>query len=134
MAKEMLNITEENKEPGLRVMADISSFSARVNHEQAMRKRRKKFQSAPIFEEEPEITGGDNVGEEAEVEDNSATSQTPESYTYQWQLNGVDIIGQTARTILLLIGMIGGVLRCIVTATNRFGFTVRASVSIVVLA
>jgi len=128
MPKEMLNITPNNDEPGLRVMGGNSGYA------HLMRKRRKAFQSAPVFETQPAVSGGDNVGETASVGDSTATSRSPATYTYQWQLNGVNIPGQTARTILLLVGMIGGALRCVITASNRFGVTVQASLAITVLA
>ena len=128
MAKEMLNITPDNEHRALRVMGGVSVYS------QQMKKRRKEFQSAPVFEADPTVSGGDNVGDTATVSNGTVRSRSPETYTYQWQLNGVDVAGQTSKTILLLVGMIGSSLRCVVTATNRFGVTVRASVAIVVLA
>lgn len=48
-------------------------------------------------------------------------SGTPTSYTYQWQLDGVDIGGETAATYAVLITDAGHSLRPVVTAHNAAG-------------
>lgn len=74
-----------------------------------------------------------NVGNTLEVDDGVWQGSGSISITYQWQLDGVDITGQTFKTILLLAGMVGSTLRCIVRATNSFGFSTYTTAGVVVI-
>lgn len=73
-------------------------------------------------------------GEEVEANEGGWVSSTPITYEYQWQLNGVDIIGATAKSLLILVGMVGGALRCVVKAINSIGFTLSITASVTVVA
>jgi hypothetical protein len=100
---------------------------------QQQRRSRKTFQIAPQLLSQPTVTGGDSVGEEATVSDESSfSSRSVVEFEYQWQANEVDIPAATLRTLPLVVGLVGQSVRCIVTARNRFGSTQAASLSIVV--
>ena len=100
---------------------------------QQQRKRRKDDQQAPEVLSQPTVSGGTAPTETAEVSDSvSFRGAEPISFSYQWQANGVDIPGATLKTLLLLVGMVGQTIRCLVTATNAFGSASAFSVSIVV--
>ena len=99
---------------------------------QQQRKRRRESQSAPEALSAPTISGGTAPADEAEVSDDSSfRSSSPMTYTYQWQANDADIPGATLKTLLLLVGMVGQAIRCVVTATNSYGST--ASISVVIM-
>lgn len=70
--------------------------------------------------------------QESEVDEGSWSSVTAITFTYQWQLDGIDIIGATLKTIIVLVGMVGKALRCVVKATNAFGFSISITASLVV--
>ena len=55
------------------------------------------------------------------VNNGSWSGSQPMSFEYQWQLDGVDIVGETSNSILYLLSMVGKVLTCIVKAVNEFG-------------
>ena len=88
--------------------------------------------SAPENTVQPSISPAPSAGNESTVDDGSWSGSSPITYTYQWQLGGVDIVGATAKTILVLAGMVGQALRCVVRATNSFGFAVAFTVAVVV--
>lgn len=88
--------------------------------------------SAPINTQQPSFSPDPQPAQESEVDDGQWNSVSVISFTYQWQLNGVDILGATAKAILVLVGMVGGALRCVVRATNAIGFTLSITASIVV--
>lgn len=52
---------------------------------------------------------------------NGTWSNSPTGYTYQWTLNGSDIIGATNNTYVPINGDSGGTLACRVTAANAGG-------------
>ena len=83
-------------------------------------------QQASIQPAEPE------AGESAEVDNGQWSSSEPITYTYQWQLDGVDIVGATLKTISATAVMVGSALRCVVRATNRFGFSLSITAAVVV--
>lgn len=87
---------------------------------------------APTNTTQPTVSGSSVPTEEAETDNGTWESSTEITFTYQWQLDGVDIIGATSRTILLLLAWVGQTLRCVVKATNSFGFTLAVSTAIVV--
>lgn len=72
------------------------------------------------------------AGEESEVDEGSWSGSAPITYTYQWQLDNVDIVGATAKTLLVIAGMIGQSLRCVVTATNQYGSSTSITAAVVV--
>ena len=84
---------------------------------------------APTNTTQPSFTRN---GNESEVDDGEWDSSAPTTFEYQWQLDGVDIVGATFKTILVLVGMAGKTLRCAVKCINRYGFTVAFTVGIVV--
>lgn len=88
--------------------------------------------SAPINNGPATFSPEPKPAQESEVDDGQWTSISVINFTYQWQLNGVDILGATAKAILVLVGMVGGALRCVVKATNAIGFTLSITASIVV--
>lgn len=71
-------------------------------------------------------------GSESEVDEGEWSGTPVISFEYQWQLDGVDIIGATSKTILVLAGMVGSLLRCIVKGVNSFGFATSITVALVV--
>lgn len=133
MTKDLIIITADHEEKGQRVMADLSSVVGIANYSQMMRKRRKEFQSAPQFQSSVPLQGGQSVGQTSEAPQDSAESRSPVTYSFQWRLNGVDIVGQTSRTITLLVGMIGQSLTCAITATNRFGTSIKVTLAVVII-
>ncbi len=72
------------------------------------------------------------AGNESEVDNGEWESSSPITFSYQWQLDGVDIVGATLKTILVLVGMVGQALRCIVKATNQYGFAVSITAALIV--
>ena len=91
------------------------------------------IEQLPVNTLEPFIEGTQESLQEVTVNDGLWRSYTEKSFTYQWQLDGVDIVGATAKTLLILVGMIGKSLRCIVKCTNSKGFRLKATVAITVL-
>lgn len=87
---------------------------------------------APQNLAQPAARGSGTPSEEVETDDGSWESDDPVTYTYQWQLDGVDIPSATSASVLVLIGWVGSVLRCAVTAANSFGSTVAYSTEITV--
>lgn len=71
-------------------------------------------------------------GVESEVDEGSWSGDQPINYTYQWQLDGIDLVGQTLKTILVIAAYIGKALRCVVTATNQFGFSFSITAALIV--
>lgn len=72
-------------------------------------------------------------GDEVEADNGSWDSSAPITYEYQWQLDEVDIPLATNKTFLVLVGMVGQSLRCIVKATNRYGFTLSITTAVVII-
>lgn len=85
---------------------------------------------APQNTSQPTVSGSTAPTEEAQTSNGTWTSSEPVTYTYQWQLDGVDIAGATLSTIILLIGWVGSTVRCVVKATNIYGFTLAISTEI----
>ena len=87
---------------------------------------RRQQEYAPIITPEPE--------DEAPVNTQQASFQPqPPTQGEEVQLDGVDIVGATAKSLLILIGMVGGSLRCVVKAINSIGFTLSITASIEVV-
>lgn len=87
---------------------------------------------APQNAAQPSFAPAPQQGQEVTVDEGSWIGSAPITYTYQWQLDGVDIAGATAKTLLVLAAMVGQALRCVVTATNQFGLSVAFTAAIVV--
>lgn len=68
----------------------------------------------------PAITGTLTVGSTLTCS-TGTWSGSPTSYSYQWTLDGVDIVGATASTHLLVSGDSGHMIGCTVIATDAFG-------------
>ena len=72
---------------------------------------------APAIVVSPAITGLILQGETLTTTSGTWTN-FPYSYTYQWQKDGVDIIGATSNTYVAVIGDMGHNITCDVTANN----------------
>lgn len=66
----------------------------------------------------PVITGTLNVGDTLSVSDGTWTGTPAPTFTYQWRVDGADVVGETNNTYVLLIGDTGFMVDCVVTATN----------------
>ena len=99
---------------------------------QQRNKLRSSNNVAPINTQQASFAPEPSAGNESEVGDGEWESSSPITYEYQWQLDEIDIPLATAKTLLVLIGMVGQSLRCIVKATNRYGFTLSITVAVVV--
>lgn len=87
---------------------------------------------SPVNTQQASISPAPAPAQESEVDDGSWSSLAAITFTYQWQLDGIDIIGATQKTILVLVGMVGKALRCVVKATNTFGFSLSITASLIV--
>lgn len=122
-----------NKEQGATQLATVGSINATmINYTEDVweleNQPPQNTQQASFAPQPPK------AGDEAEVDEGSWNSSTPIMYEYQWQLDGVDIIGATAKSLLILIGMVGGALRCVVKAINLEGFTLSITAEVEVQA
>ncbi len=70
----------------------------------------------------PVVTGTVEIGSVLTVS-NGTWTNSPTSYAYQWQRDGVDISGATSTTYTLLLGDLGKTITPIVTASNGAGAT-----------
>jgi hypothetical protein len=52
---------------------------------------------------------------------NGTWSNNPTNYTYQWQQNGVDIVGATTTNHTVVSSDVGAAIQCVVSATNAAG-------------
>ncbi len=80
-------------------------------------------QYLPINTLVPTVTGIGYVGYTLTVSDGSWTGYPSPTITYQWQRNGVDIVGATASTYVVTLADEGVPVRCVVIATNIAGVT-----------
>lgn len=69
----------------------------------------------------PVISGTLNVGDTLSVTTGTWTGNPAPAYTYQWRVNGSNVLGATANSYVLLIGDTGFNVDCRVTATNIEG-------------
>lgn len=82
----------------------------------------------------PVIAGKNIVGGLLKVIDNGTwTSTSPFVFSYQWQRNGIDILGETASTYICVLADLGSNISCVVTATNIAGSASCHSNSILIL-
>lgn len=90
--------------------------------------------SAPLNKIGPEIAGKNIVGGLLKVIDNGTWAGTmPITFSYQWQRNGIDIVGETASTYICVLADLGSNISCVVTATNIAGSASYHSNSIIIL-
>lgn len=76
----------------------------------------------PVNTVAPVVSGTAKNGETLTTT-NGTWDNSPNSFTYQWQNNGVDITGATSQTYLTTYTDIGDDVRCVVTAQNEYGST-----------
>jgi len=77
---------------------------------------------APFNTIQPSIDGNSFVGGILTVVDNGTWLGTlPITYSYQWQRNGIAIVGETAITYIIVVADLGQIINCLVTATNMVG-------------
>ena len=89
---------------------------------------------APVNVVAPVIDGGNTVGILLKVTDNGTWLGTlPITFTYQWKRNGIDIIGETANTYVIVPADSGQQITCLVTATNIAGSNSSISNIIIIL-
>jgi hypothetical protein len=82
----------------------------------------------------PVIVGKNIVGGLLKVIDDGTWAGTmPFVFSYQWQRNGIDILGETASTYICVLADLGQTITCIVTATNIAGSASAPSNSIIVV-
>lgn len=82
----------------------------------------------------PLIAGSNIVGGLLKVIDNGTWSGTlPITFTYQWQRNGINIVGATASTYICVLADQGLNITCIVTATNIVGSASALSNGIIIV-
>ena len=91
------------------------------------------IEQLPVNTVEPFIVGTPESLQETTVDDGEWRSYTGKAFTYQWQLDGVDIVGATSKTLLILVGMVGKSLRCVVRCTNSKGFRSKTTIAIIIL-
>lgn len=78
--------------------------------------------SAPVNTIEPSIDGNSQVGSVLTVVYNGAwTGTQPITYSYQWQRNGIAIVGETAINYIIVMDDLLQIINCLVTATNIVG-------------
>jgi hypothetical protein len=88
----------------------------------------------PVNTSPPVISGNAIVNAKIDVIDNGTWSGVlPITYTYQWQRNGIDIIGETNIQYTTVLADSGQIITCVVTATNIVGSTSASSNSITIL-
>lgn len=82
----------------------------------------------------PVIDGGNIVGILLKVTDNGTwTGALPITFTYQWQINGIDIAGATNDEYTIVLSDSGQQITCVVTATNIAGSVSATSNTITIL-
>lgn len=77
--------------------------------------------SAPANLVAPFVTGTGIVGQLLTCSSGAWSGSPAPTFTYQWQLNSVNISGATTDSYTPVIGDTGGSIRCVVTATNIVG-------------
>lgn len=88
----------------------------------------------PAYTIPPVIAGKNIVGGLLKViDDGTWTGTSPFVFSYQWQRNGIDIVGETASTYICVMADLGSNISCIVTATNIAGSASAPSNSIIVV-
>jgi hypothetical protein len=104
-------------------VVDIPSLPAPFNDlPPAVTDLEKEQYLAPVNTVQPLIDGNSFVGGILTVIDNGTWLGTsPITYSYQWQRNGIAIVGETAITYIVVVADLGQIINCLVTATNMVG-------------
>ena len=76
---------------------------------------------APFTLTPPVISGTPSVGNTLATTNGSGSSDPFPTFSYQWMKDATVIAGATANTYTLITGDIGGMITCIVSATNTAG-------------
>lgn len=69
----------------------------------------------------PVISGSPDVGTTISVSNGTWTGDAPITYTYQWNVAGTPVSGQTSQTYTVQVGNAGKAITATVTATNSAG-------------
>ena len=112
------------KNTGVKSRADYLRIQQKHNHN--------RVNVAPINTEQPTITSTSVPEDNATVSNGEWESSETVTYSYQWMLDGIEIIGATTNLLILLLAWVGQTITCVVRATNRFGSSIKVSTSIVV--
>jgi hypothetical protein len=76
----------------------------------------------PVNTAQPQIDGNSFEGGVLTVIYNGTwTGTMPMTFTYQWQRNGIAIVGETAISYTIVNADLGQIINCLVTATNIAG-------------
>ena len=75
----------------------------------------------PVATSDPVISGTNVVGQTLSCTDGIWTGSLPITFTYQWKRNGLDILGATSSTYVLVQADASNTITCVVTATNIAG-------------
>jgi len=78
--------------------------------------------TVPINTSAPQVSGTAQTGQTVTVT-TGTWSNSPTSYTYQWQHTTTNISGATSSSYVVEAAYVGETLRCVVTATNAIGST-----------
>ena len=97
-------------------MARTSRYTSRAGRQAASRAADAALK-LPVNSVLPAITGDAYQGETLSVSDGT-WSNTPDTYTYQWNRDGVAISGATEDEYELVLADVGAVITCTVKATN----------------
>jgi hypothetical protein len=83
----------------------------------------------------PPVIAGKNIvgGLLKVIDDGTWTGTSPFVFSYQWQHNGMDILGETASTYICVLADLGQTITCVVTATNIVGSVSAVSNSITIV-
>jgi len=77
--------------------------------------------AAPVNVVAPVVSGPLGIGSTLSCTTGTWTGSPPPTFTYQWQNNGSDLVGETASTYVTVSTDDGDLIRCVVTATNTEG-------------
>lgn len=83
--------------------------------------------AAPTNSVLPAITGAALVGQVLTVSNGTWAGRALPTFTYQWLLAGIPIVGATAKAYTIVSGNVGSVIACNVIATNTSGSVTRTS-------
>ena len=83
--------------------------------------RRRVIKRVPTNVVAPLLSGTFEVGEVVSCSTGTWNGTSPITYTYQWKLDGVDIVGETSSTYTIVLSDDTKQLTCLVTATNDVG-------------
>lgn len=75
----------------------------------------------PQNQNPPRVSGSATNGSVLSVSNGAWVGNGNITYTYQWKLAGVTIVGATSSTYTSLLAQVGSAITCVVTATNSAG-------------